>query len=212
MHTKQTGMDQTERKWIKRMRLLGMVAAGIALATLLIAIRHEREPCYQDRPISQWMRQTRHADEEYWNPETDPAWQATTHAVKQMGHDAIPFLLKWAQAHQSPLEEKLCYGLNQHLRFQLPTRWEFWNRNMMAISGFTMLGNEAKAAWPTLIRLTYDTDWERRYVALWCLFESRPDEETFLPVLLRLSHDPNPRIQQHASYMVQYLYDRPIDR
>jgi len=205
-------MNQTERKWIKRMRLIGIAFAALVVCGVVIAISGAREPCYQDRPISDWMEVARPHQEVYFDPQTDAAWQSTSDAVKQMGQDAIPFLLKWAQAHQSPLEEKLCYGLNKYLHFRLPTRWELWNRNMMAISGFTMLGNEAKPAWPRLIRLTYDAEWERRYVALWCLFGSRPDKETFLPVLLRLSHDPNQRIQQHASYMVQYLYDRPIDR
>ena len=209
--------NETRARQMKRIRLIRIVLVVVlVLGCLSFAIFRAREPRYQGRTLSEWIKEGRAANEKYlknpkndrMHPETDPAWQAASHAVKRCGPDTIPFLLKLAQANDSSSKTKLSYWLNQHLSSHLPIE-PAWNRNLTAMSGFWMLGSESKPAWPVLIQWTYDADWERRYVAFECLAESRPDKGTFLPVLLRSIHDPHPRIQEDASYILHYLY--PLD-
>src|ERR1700730_7870815 len=100
---------------MKRIRLIGIVVAVILLGGLAIAIYRAREPRYQGRTLSEWIRDGASALNTFrmnptanpFHPETDPDWQAASHAVKEIGPDAIPFLLKWVEAKDSARREKL---------------------------------------------------------------------------------------------------------
>jgi hypothetical protein len=223
---------------MKRIRLISILIAVIVLGGLAIAILRVREPRYQGRTLSEWMESTQPRP---WNAYNNwaytfsrspavnaPTWQPASQAVREIGPDAIPFLLRWTHAKDSSLKSKLISWLWKHPTVHVKVMPADYYQNL-AITGFTMLGQEARSAWPTLIKSTHGKDWDERYLAMRCLTASRPDKDTLLPVLLRLTHDPDSRIQSSAAFWIHYrfpsdaetngintlfpeLKDRPTDR
>jgi hypothetical protein len=199
---------------MKRIRLISLVVAVIVFGGLTAAIFRAREPCYQGRTLTEWIRDGATAlnafrtkpDADAFHPETDPDWRAASHAVKQIGPDAIPHLLKWARAKDSVPKEKLIAWFRKHPSFYrsfgITTAHE---QNEMAQLGFWLLGSESKPAWPVLIDWTHSTEQDRRLLAFVCLIASKPDNETLMPVLLRIIHDPDKRVQFTASQVCVWM-------
>src|SRR5581483_3177332 len=188
---------------MKRPRLIRIVLVLVLLlGCLAIAIFRAREPRYQGRTLSEWIKAGGEARDKLWmphmgptyQPDTDPDWQVASHAVKQMAPDAIPFLLRWAQANDSRLKIRLIEWLDDHPSYPYKVQ-HAGNRYLEAQLGFGLLGNEAKPAWPVLIKWTSSTNQQLRFTAFLCLQATKPDKGIFLPVLLRLIHDPSKKIQ-----------------
>jgi hypothetical protein len=205
---------------MRRIRLISIVVAVILLGGMAIAIFRAREPRYQGRTLTEWIERAEPASNKSWvHPSltslwlydpTDPAWQAASNAVKQIGPDAVPLLLKWAQTKDSPSKSKLIAWLHAHpsLHFQFKPADEYHFR---ALFGFASLGNEAKPAWPALKQMIEDRDSKCRICALNCLAKSQPDQETLLPVLLRLIHDPDRHVQYNAGLIFRSRYSRDAE-
>jgi hypothetical protein len=191
---------------MKRIRLISIVAVVIVFGGLAVAIFRAREPRYEGRTLTQWIKDGESAYEQFINnpnvdplhPEIDPAWRAANHALKHMSPEAIPLLLKWVQMKDSPSTSRTIAWLDNNLSFDLigPAL----NRRLIAVAGFRLLGSEARPAWPALIQLTQSTAHQVRLTAFFCLTETKPDKETLVPVLLRLIHDPNVGIQFAVSH------------
>lgn len=189
---------------MKRIRLITIVFAVIVIGALAISIYRTREPRYQGRTLSEWL-DSGPIDGD------DTEYRLTAgNSVRQIGSDAVPFLLRWAETKDSPLKVKLIYWLNDHttlhLHHKTAGRW-----HILAIIGFQFLGSESKPAWPALIHRTYATDWRERRLALDCLFGAKPDKETFLPVLIRLIHDPERVLQKEAAYDLHLRYPQDAE-
>jgi hypothetical protein len=204
---------------MKRARLITLLFALLVLGFLAIAVFRSREPSYQGRSLTEWIGvggsayirfiDRHHYDERRLLPD-DPAWQTACHAVKQMAPQAIPLLLKWAQAQDSPLKRKAAIWLNAHpsLHLHVRTSREY---HALARQAFGMLENDAKSAWPTLIQLTFSPDPDRRLSAAMCLFNSRADQEKLVPVLLRLLHDPDTAVQRIAARDLHYRFSNEAE-
>ena len=158
----------------------------IALALLLVAIAgvtawqvlrpHEREPVYQGKRLSVWLEQYYDALENPEGPMTgrttvvgvtvdglgggESAKQAEA-ALSAIGTNALPVLLKMAQAHDSAFKQKfilVSYRFQQVGRVRelffphFPHDSEGVLHGKAAL-GFYTLGSAAKPALPDLIRL-----------------------------------------------------------
>jgi hypothetical protein len=88
-------------------------ALKIAVALLLAAVaewmvRHFSEPSYQGKPLSVWLDEAaRNGDPSWvgrasWGRDSQPA-----QAVLAIGPRAIPLLLNWLRAKDTPLRRKL---------------------------------------------------------------------------------------------------------
>ncbi len=200
---------------MKRIRLIGIVIAVIVLGGLAIVIVRAREPRYQGHTLSEWIESTQPRPwgaYDHWaytssrSPAVNaPTWPQASNAVCEIGPGSIPFLLRWTHAKDSSLKLKLISWLRKHPTVHLKVMSADYYQNQ-AITGFTMLGENAKSAWPTLIKSTHAKDWEERYLAMRCLTASRADKDILLPVLLRLTHDPDSRIQSSAAFWIHYRF------
>src|SRR5581483_7455941 len=128
---------------MKRIRIIVMVVAVVVIGVVAIVCFRAREPRYQGRTLSEWI----------WvgtdHIETSPEWSEANNAVKQIGTNAIPFLLEWVQAEDTPQKEKVVFWLNEHAPFHFHIESSA-DRRFAARMGFMMLGNESKPAWPAL--------------------------------------------------------------
>src|SRR5882724_2417304 len=74
----------------RRNIIIILLACGVFIAAAVFFIRHDREPSYQGRSLTEWMTAYNVASSA---EETDEA----TKAIRQLGTNAIPHLLKWIQ-------------------------------------------------------------------------------------------------------------------
>jgi hypothetical protein len=191
---------------MKRLRLISIVVTVIALGGLAFAILRAREPRYDGRTLTEWIRKgaighgkfVRNPGADLARPKNETDWMAATNAIQHMASDAIPILLAWAQTDDSSLRQKAIDWLDEHPSFHLRINSAAHQR-VAARIGFYLLGDAAKPAWPVLIQWTYSTNIDRLGSALDCLQSSHANKEVLLPVLLRLIHDPDTLVRASAS-------------
>jgi|SRR5581483_857434 len=189
---------------MKRIRLIVMVVVVMVIGVVAIACFRAREPRYQGRTLWEWIQA------EGYSEQDNAGTRKARHAIKQMAPDAIPVFLKWAQAKDTPFKLKMMIWSSRypvlHLNPYLAEEY-----HIMALHGFKVLGSDAKPAWPVLIQWTSAPDADRRVMGLGCLAESKPDKETLLPVLLRLIHDPDKRVQSYSAYILHYNFTQDAE-
>ena len=202
-------MRQSPRFPVRNMKKKGVIisitVAVVVLGFLTILFFHDREPRYHGRTLSDWVEDARPQFYAHGLRETNILWQNAQRAVKQMGPDAIPFLLKWIQAADPPGKMKLRLWLLRHPFLHLRITGDD-ERHKQAMIGFALLEGDGKPAWPILVQWTEAPDSERRFWAFDCLIESQADKKTILPVLVRLSRDPNTLIHDYAARQFLWRY------
>ena len=153
----------------------------IALAVLLAAISgvivwqlqrpQEREPSFQGKPFSLWLEQYYSALEDPGSPldgggtvvgiapdglaGADSEAQAAA-AIRAIGTNAIPMLLKMAKAHDSIFRREWIL-FSYHHQSWISAQWRTdYAYHGMAMWGFFILGMDAKPAVPALAGLLSD--------------------------------------------------------
>jgi hypothetical protein len=129
---------------------LAMVVVGIVAIWLWPG--KDDEPSYEGKRLSQWVLELRfgYPDE----PQDDGKAQV---AVRQIGTNAIPYLLEWV-FYKSPFEDRLNqFGgwLPAPLRFNVGSSKQ--KRSFGAILAFQAIGEKAKPALPILIHCLTDS-------------------------------------------------------
>src|SRR6185503_2169133 len=83
---------------------------ALALATLgvlwILSSAGEREPVYQGKTLHYWLS-------DYWPGVSHPTEQNKI-AVRQIGTNAIPILLRWISAKDRPLKAKMVTWISRH--------------------------------------------------------------------------------------------------
>ena len=129
--------------------LLTLAAAG---GLLWLMLREPAEPSYQGKPLSVWLESYMHwgsVTGAWPNPETDEA-------IRQIGTNAIPTLLKMLNARDSKWKFALAELSRKQdfVRIKLPLSW--WGSyvpTITAAQGFVALGASASNAVPQLIEI-----------------------------------------------------------
>jgi hypothetical protein len=177
------------------MLVLGLVVAGVVA---FIVWPREREPEYQGKKLSEWILV-------YNSSEADSATRhEAPEAVRQIGADALTWLLKWMQYREPPWKSNLFYYFQK-----LPPAFKIrvierslapvsQNRpQYVAVWGFWILHEQAAPAVPELARLAHDS---RRPAlaaeAMRCLFAVG---EAGLPALRTAFHSPDPALRAIAT-------------
>jgi len=113
----------------------------------------DHEPSYQGRTLSQWVDQT----PEGWYVNSTEAPEA----IRRIGTNAIPTILKWISYESSPLRTRIAMLLS---RLHLQPRFTLYpeQRADHAEIVFSILGPEARAAIPELTRLALTSSDDRR--------------------------------------------------
>ena len=91
-----------------------LLLASVALAVvLLVVFNREREPEYRGKRLSEWVEE---------NP-FDAAGPDGIHPVRQMGTNAVPYLLKWIRYERPVWKRKLYAAVNPIIK-RLNASWE----------------------------------------------------------------------------------------
>jgi hypothetical protein len=129
--------------------MLIVVPWGLALAGIIWVLLQPSEPAYRGRRLVYWLGY-------YFPPPTFMnggggfANPEAVEAIRQIGTNGIPTLLRLAAAHDSALKLDLVrLAAKQHLiRIPFTSAWE---KNRLATLGFSALGAAASNAMPALI-------------------------------------------------------------
>ena len=166
--------------WLKS--ALVIVAVGILLAWAWTT-SGPKEPVYQGKPMGEWLKV-------YVASEGDKVAQAeSAGALRKIGTNGIPTLLRMIQASDSPLRTKLQAWADKQFFFE-PNFATAEGIQRKAMFGFSILGEDAKGAVPELIALakkpsgTTGRDWV--IPALGCI---GPPAKAAVPALLAIASD-----------------------
>jgi hypothetical protein len=116
----------------------------------------EREPVYQGKTLTYWLS-------DFWpgrNPTPEKVEQDKL-AVRQIGANAIPTLLKWISARDGPIKQKVVTWISRHpwVPFRLESSVD---KNMSALNGFMILGkSQAGSAVPALVEIVRSGNGEK---------------------------------------------------
>lgn len=200
-----------------KLRRAGLIGATLlVMVVALVYLALPKEPRYQGRTLTEWLKvydtpiQPQHQGDP---PITLPTqtMQFAMAGVRAIGTNAIPTLLGWLQAKDSPAKMKLNTFLDRqsffHFRFKT-----VHDENRKACTAFLILGHEASAAVPKLIELTYSPDAELRRRALDSLIWIQPEKNVLFPLLLRLLKDPDPGVNGCAAFCLARDYPQEIEK
>ena len=140
-----------------RPRIIALCALAICAAGLLgLLWPHQREPRYEGRSLTEWLRLYR----PFGSVESSPSQEAAD-AVRHIGTNALPLLVSWIQEAKDvpPGRQRLC-ELVDRWGFGPPTREILLEslagpdlRAQRATWGFRILGEAGRGATPNLARV-----------------------------------------------------------
>jgi hypothetical protein len=162
--------------------LLLALIGGIAWLTLR---PKEEEPVYQGHTLSFWLEGF-----DLTSAPHSPNYSDTSDAVRHLGTNAIPTLLRMLQTKDAPVTDKL-FALAQKQHFITVRHLSADFRRQAAATVFLMLGDEARDAVPALIELYGKVSPECRPGIAFALGEIGPEAKKAVPLLILGLEDAN---------------------
>ena len=167
-----------------RVKFALAVLAAVLLAVAVWQCLRSGEPSYQGRTLTAWLVDYLGADDPFPITEEKKAtMQRAGDAIRDMGTNAVPHLIKMVNAKDSTLT-RIITIIAQHqsmVRVNLRTEKE---KRQMAVFGFYALGAKGKSAVPALVELLNSQDQDVRLSAADCLGNIGPDAKAAVPLLL----------------------------
>ena len=171
-----------------RRRIASIAAVLAALALLAWLAFHSSEPSYHGKSLSAWLEQARQNDE-FENALQDVYLDTpSARAVRAIGKDALPTLLRTAHTRDTLLRQAL-FDLSQRYHWLGFRTQRFEDIHIKAAYGFLVLGPEAKSALPELISMLDDHAPEVQILAAFAIGKIGPDGAPAIPALQRLITD-----------------------
>lgn len=204
---------------IRRRKRAGAICLVITAAAFLLWNRlHSDDPVFEGKHLSTWLADCNPklevlalpADEQ--DPETAASLRrarAAASALRTLGPNAVPHLLKLASATETAARRKarstrvdewaLVHLHSQKLYRALRSFIEKpWNDHRLAEAGFQTLGPKARSAVPGLVRLLQSPDPDTRETAANCLATIGSAAEPAISALIQRINDPNGRVEDAA--------------
>ena len=186
-------------------------AVASTIAMLGWKFFYRPEPTYKGKPLSAWAEQY---GSNHWTGGTATsraASQEAEFAVRQIGTNGIPFLLKLMRARDSALKKKLRTIVPQTWRqTKLRLRDRSGEIRRVGAHGLAALGTNAPAAVPALIELaTNHPEDDGRYIAVFALRTLGSAAEPAIPFLIQCLTNKINIIRDDAALGLGYMHRRP---
>jgi HEAT repeat protein len=162
----------------------------------------DREPMFEGRPLSYWMQG-------YLQNSSEPLQLSARAAMREIGTNAIPTLLRMLQKRDSPVKLKLiAFSEKQHM-FKIehvPARLV----NYEAEGAFIELGPQAKSAVPELIAI-YERNITEDSMATTAdvLISVDPAAKGVVTALVKSLSNPNWKIRRNALISLLCIHSEP---
>ncbi|MDB6023920.1 MAG: repeat protein [Verrucomicrobiales bacterium] len=167
----------------RRARILVAIGLLALLSGVAYRVWHPREPSWQGKPLSRWVAG-------FEAPATEQSYKDSAVALRQIGTNALPMLMRMFQVEDSPAKQKLMEVV--------PRQW--WTRagitpasvdHHRALFALDALGPMAAPAVPELIGLLTVTNVEIQCYAAHALGSIGAEEQVIVPALTNALGDPN---------------------
>jgi tetratricopeptide (TPR) repeat protein len=145
----QTDTQKTATNWKRRAGLL-LVLLVVGVGALLRRTLVPREPSYQGKPLSYWLLRAAESGA-FYNPK-DPQVVECREAIRSIGTNAIPTLLRILKAKDSPVKRAVMNLAEKQSYVALPIH-SVEEHSPKAVIGFYLLGDLATNAVPALIEI-----------------------------------------------------------
>lgn len=195
-----------------RRRRMTLIGAGTALVVAIITyLLWPAGPFYHGHSLDAWLQDCvnpmRHMNSlsDLRSGAFRERMENARRAVRAIGTNGIPHLLQLLQAKGSTAKDVIAFplGLRRFGSAWFPSAWE---KNAMAIIGFSILQKDALPAEPALISLTKDNDAGVRMRALdaLCFIDSN-NRHKLVPLLVSFARDPDPDNRERAAFHMRLL-------
>jgi HEAT repeat protein len=170
--------------WTRR-RIASITSLLATVVFLTWLAFHSSEPSYHGKSLSAWLEQARQ-NKEIENALSDVYLDTpSARAVRAMGKDALPTLLRMAHTRDTPLRRRI-FDLSRQYDWLGLHPQTFGDIQMKYAYGFWVLGPAAKAALPELISMLGDPAPEVRVLAAFAIGKIGPDGAPAIPALQTL--------------------------
>jgi HEAT repeat protein len=161
----------------------------------VIARSHRHDPVYQHKRLSKWIN-------ELESDELDSAGLKSSQAVRairEIGTNAVPYLVQSLRASDSPLQTKLVQWASVQNIVRLPFR-PLQEHQSAVLKAFYFLGADAKSAIPALNKLLNSP--RTSYTAITALFGIGNEA---VPALTEVCNHTNPSVRSYAALVLSVL-------
>ena len=165
----------------------------------LVLSQHELE--YQGKPLRYWANQY---GSNHWTAPNNELDKQAEMAIRSIGTNAIPSLLKMMATTESPIRLKVtgampkkCLGL-LHIDGPLEYRNKIYEYQSLGAYGLIALGEDARTAVPALIGLLGNKNPNVRYHAVFALRCLGPIASSALPDLIKCLDDSELTVRSDA--------------
>jgi HEAT repeat protein len=180
-----------------------VLLAGVGLLAWLVF--HSFEPSYHGKSLSVWL------DQAQQNKEIGNMWPGiyvdtpTARAVRAMGKDALPALLRMARTRDTAMRRRLIALSDEYAWIGVHPE-PFDHIQMKAAYGFFVLGPAAKPALSKLISMLDDSAPEVRALAAFAIGKIGPESARAIPALQKLITRPlAPNPQGTSAFQDRYV-------
>ena len=195
----------------KRRNWVNAVICVVVVISLAMWLTHDNEPDYHGKPLSYWVVQLCSM-----HPSSHDSRVEAEEAVRQIGTNAIPYLLKWI-CYEPPssrpipeLMESLINQMPRPARNHVPDSVSDWiegNWTMAKAYGapeaFALLGRPAEVAIPDLEKLMYDhSKTNTCIVAIYCLAALGTNA---IPEIITRLADPSDQLRRSSIEAVAFF-------
>jgi hypothetical protein len=192
----------------KKRRILLAASLVVLLGGLAWWLLRPREPSYQGKSLSVWLEDYRLITEENYGSGYRYSPQ-TIEALRNMGTNAIPTLLRILWMKDSPLKARLMGFLDRHAWMKIKLS-PASDKNFAACEAFRVLGVEARTAVPELVRdfetnPSADSQSADAY-ALGCIGPAAADA---IPSLLRGLTSTNLPVRVDTAVALGHIHGKP---
>lgn len=165
---------------MKRLRLILILLAVVVLAGVVLVLVQPTEPKYKGRTLTSYLRGP-------WKqidgPQTEnPHFAPDEEAIRAIGTNGIPTLLRLIQAHDPPWKAKAIDWLNNQKLVQMDIL-DARNKRQLGLLGFLLLGDLALPATQNLLELTKNGDPQVRALATGILLHLPVGSKTHFAVI-----------------------------
>ncbi|EEF60838.1 hypothetical protein Cflav_PD4007 [Pedosphaera parvula Ellin514] len=185
---------------MKSPRAITIAATLLFLGFFAFYITRPQEPSYKGRTMAQWLSAANRPGNAQSNEYRD-----SMVAIKAIGTNAIPTLLKYLEARDSTFTLRVNSFLPRTLRlhFNLATAHE---KHEWAYLSFADLGKEGLPAVPALGELAKHPNSDTRAWTFSCLYNICPEKQTYQPILTQFLHDQDRILRLDAARTIRNLY------
>jgi HEAT repeats len=191
--------------WRSRRRWFAGAVVVLAIGLVCVVIWHlPSEPSYHGKALSQWLQV-------YSSPlqPSSHEWKEADEAVSALGTNCLPTLLRMLRARDSRIKVQIVALLNKQKLIKTHPLAAA-ERIKEAAMAFVPLGELGKGAVPDLVNLLYQPlSADSRAAIEDALARIGPAARPAIPVLLRNTGDPDPRIRANALWALGQIHAQP---